>query len=70
MVLVDHVIGDPLSHFTYRVLGYSDAAEIFIFVSGLACGIVYFRQLSKNGWASLLTAVAKRASRIYFYYAL
>ncbi len=70
MVLVDHVIGDPVSHFTYRVLGYSDAAEIFVFVSGLTCGIVYFRLFSKTGWPSLLSALAKRACRIYFYYAL
>lgn len=70
MVLVDHVIRDPLSHFTYRVLGYSDAAEIFVFVSGLTCGIVYFRLLSKSGWVGFFRVVAKRASRIYIYYGL
>ena len=70
MILVDHVIRDPLSHFTYRVLGYSDAAEIFVFVSGLTCGIVYFRLLSKSGWVGLLRVLAKRAIRIYIYYGL
>lgn len=70
MILVDHVIGDPLSHFTYRVFGYSDAAEIFVFVSGLVCGIVYYRLFNKSGWSALLGAVTERASRIYVYYAL
>jgi hypothetical protein len=70
MVLVDHVIGDPISRFTYRVLGLSDAAEIFVFVSGLTCGIVYFRLLSKSGWQGLCGAIAGRATRIYVYYVL
>src|SRR5215510_5509685 len=28
MILVDHVIGDPISKFTYQRFGFSDAAEI------------------------------------------
>lgn len=70
MILVDHVANDPISKFTYRVIGYSDAAEIFVFVSGLACGIVYFRLLANAGWLSLFSTIAKRAARIYFYYIL
>ena len=70
MILVDHVIDDPLSHFTYRVFGFSDAAEIFIFVSGVTCGTVYSQLLNKGGWPKLFSRVAKRAGRIYFYYAL
>lgn len=69
-VLVDHIIGDPIGHFTYRVLGFSDAAEIFVFVSGLTCGIVYHRLLCTNGWRSLFDAVGQRAARIYVCYAL
>lgn len=70
MVLVDHVIGDPISHFTYRVLGLSDAAEIFVFVSGLTCGIVYFRLFNQKGWQGLFGAIGGRAIRIYIYYVL
>ena len=69
-VLVDHIIGDPIGHFTYRVLGFSDAAEIFVFVSGLTCGIVYHRLLCMGGWRSLFDAVGQRAARIYVCYAL
>lgn len=70
MILFDHVTGDPLSRFTYHMFGFSDAAEIFIFVSGVTCGMVYNRLLNKSGWPKLLSRVAKRASRIYIYYAL
>ena len=38
MIFVDHVTGDPLSMLTYRILGFSDAAEIFVILSGIACG--------------------------------
>src|SRR4051812_29206463 len=31
MILVDHVIGDPISRFTLQNFGFSDAAEAFVF---------------------------------------
>ena len=70
MIMFDHVFGDPFSHFTYRALGYSDAAEIFVFVSGVTCGIVYHRLLKKSGWSGLFAALSKRAIRIYAYFVL
>jgi hypothetical protein len=70
MILVDHIAGDPLSRFSYQHLGFSDAAEIFVFLSGLACGIAYSRTLARHGWGTLLLAITKRATRIYVYYAI
>src|SRR5262245_12732605 len=70
MILVDHVNGDPLSKFTYRVIGFSDAAEVFVFVSGLACGIAYFRVFARQGYYGLTAAICKRLVRIYIGYAL
>ena len=71
MILVDHVVGDPLaSRFTIKNFGISDAAEAFIFLSGVSCGIVYSRVLVRRGWAGLAAAISKRATRIYAYYVL
>src|SRR5262245_59862463 len=70
MICVDHVIGDPVAMFTYRIVGFSDAAEIFVFLSGLACGIAYSRIFEREGLSGLIRATAARAGRIYFYYAL
>src|SRR5262245_36070474 len=67
MILVDHVIGDPFSRFTLQNLGFSDAAEAFVFLSGLSCGIVYFRVLRRGGWARLTAAICRRAWQIYAY---
>jgi hypothetical protein len=68
MIIFDHVPGDPLSNLTYTHLGFSDAAEIFIFLSGVSCGIVYSRVLSRQGVGGLLKSVSQRALQIYAYY--
>lgn len=70
MIFVDHVSGDPLAKFTYHMIGLSDAAELFVFLSGLACGIAYSRMLARDGFAALTWAVIRRAGRIYLYYVL
>src|SRR5262245_36212602 len=70
MIFVDHLVDDPLAKLTYRVIGFSDAAEIFVFLSGLACGIAYTRVLAREGVFALILTILKRAQRIYAYYAL
>jgi hypothetical protein len=70
MIFVDHVPGDPLSRITFHAIGFSDAAEIFVFISGLSCGIAYSRVLARKGWSALFSSITKRAARIYIYYAL
>ena len=68
MIIFDHIPGDPLSKLTYARLGFSDAAEIFVFLSGVSCGIVYSRVLSRRGVGGLLRGVSWRALHIYTYY--
>jgi hypothetical protein len=70
MIFVDHIYGDPLGKFTYKMIGFSDAAELFVFLSGLACGIAYSRIFARQGFFGLTVAIAKRVGRIYLYYAL
>jgi hypothetical protein len=68
MIIFDHVSGDPLSRLTYARIGFSDAAEVFVFLSGISCGIVYSRILSRRGVGGLLKSVSWRALQIYAYY--
>ena len=70
MILVDHIIADPISRFTYHRFGFSDAAEIFVFLSGVSCGIVYSQVLARRGWTGLTAAITRRAALIYAYYLL
>ena len=68
MILVDHVVGDPINNFTYQRFGFSDAAEIFVFLSGVSCGIAYSRVLARRGWEALLASTTRRAMQLYVYY--
>lgn len=70
MIFLDHVVGNPLAKFTYRAIGLSDAAELFVFISGLACGIAYSKLLARDGFAAMTSALIRRAGRIYLFYAL
>ena len=70
MILVDHVVGDPIGKLTFRRMGFSDAAELFVFLSGISCAIVYSGVLARRGWGGLLEAIARRASYIYAFYLL
>jgi len=36
MIFIDHVDGNWLGGFTYRGIGFSDAKEIFLFLSGIS----------------------------------
>src|SRR5450631_2490997 len=48
LIFIDHVSPDLLSWFTIRSYGFSDAAEIFIFISGYTAAFVYGRSLLES----------------------
>lgn len=65
MIFVNHVPGTVYENFTNRNFGFSDAAEAFVFMSGMAAGLAY-----SNGFrsGSLWAATAKvwgRARQLY-----
>ena len=41
MILIDHMPGNPWEQITVRNIGFSDAAEAFFVMSGIAAGIAY-----------------------------
>src|SRR3954447_8726570 len=60
VIFVDHIARNPLSAFTPQALGLSDAAEAFVFMSGIVCGIVYSKALLTRGWGAVWGKVLKR----------
>ena len=68
MIFIDHVPGNPYeSWLTIRNWGFSDAAESFFIMSGIAAGIAYSGRLT-NGITSLWQGIApvwKRAWVLY-----
>ena len=65
LIFVDHIPGNVLSHFTVQSLGFSDAAEIFIFVSGYTAALVYGRAMLKQGVVIASAKVFHRVWQLY-----
>ena len=70
MIFADHIDGNWLGTFTYHGLGFSDAREIFIFLSGISCSLLYGRLEEQSGLAWAQFRALHRAIQIYLGYAL
>src|SRR5438876_2635061 len=65
LIYIDHVSPDLLTWFTIRNYGFSDAAEIFIFVSGYTAALVYGRAMGESGVVVATARVLRRVWQIY-----
>src|ERR1700760_3430466 len=65
LIYIDHVSPDLLSWFTIRSYGFSDAAEIFIFISGYTAAFVYGRSMMQSGFVIGAAGVRRRVWQIY-----
>jgi hypothetical protein len=64
-IFLDHVPETYLNHFTPKNLGFSDAAEILVFLSGLASGSVYGSVARQSGLKAASLRGLRRACKIY-----
>jgi hypothetical protein len=64
-IFLDHVPETYLNHFTPKNFGFSDAAEILVFLSGLASGAVYGNVERQSGSIVASLRVLRRAFKIY-----
>jgi hypothetical protein len=65
LIFIDHVSPDLLTWFTIRSYGFSDAAEIFIFISGYTAAFVYGRALVESGPVIATARILRRVWQIY-----
>jgi hypothetical protein len=65
VIFIDHIPESVFQRFTLRNFGFSDAAEILVFLSGLASGIVYGRVARDNGSATAAARAFRRGVEIY-----
>jgi hypothetical protein len=65
LIFIDHVSPDLLAWFTIRSYGFSDAAEIFIFVSGYTAAFVYGRAMLESGFVLATARILRRVWQIY-----
>jgi hypothetical protein len=65
LIYIDHVSPDLLTWFTIRNYGFSDAAEIFIFISGFTAALVYGRATFESGIVIGTARIMRRVWQIY-----
>lgn len=64
-VFVDHVPNNIASWLTLRNYGFSDATEVFVFISGYTCMTAYGEVLRRQGWLAMTLHAVWRSWQIY-----
>ena len=64
-IFLDHVPSNQVSWVTISNFGFSDAAEIFVFISGYTAAFVYGRVMLQNGFAVGSARILRRAWQLY-----
>ncbi|HML15128.1 MAG TPA: OpgC domain-containing protein [Xanthobacteraceae bacterium] len=65
-IFIDHVPDNAFQHITFRNIGFSDAAELFVFLSGTSVALAYgTRFFNGETWAAV-RAVLRRAFTLYW----
>jgi hypothetical protein len=64
-IFLDHVPNNIGSWFTLRNYGFSDATEVFMFVSGVTCALAYGRTRRRQGWSGAVAHTLRRGWDIY-----
>jgi len=65
LIFIDHLPPSLLTWFTIRNYGFSDATEIFIFISGYTAAFVYGRAMLESGFVVSTARILRRAWQIY-----
>src|SRR4029079_7384907 len=65
LIFLDHVPNNIVAWFTIRNYGFSDATEIFIFISGYTAAFVYGRAMMERGFIVAGARIWKRSWQIY-----
>ena len=69
-IFLDHVPNNIGTWLTLRNYGFSDAAEVFMFVSGVTCALAYGRARRREGWTGVFCRTLRRGWDIYIAFLL
>ncbi len=64
-IFLDHIPNNAVNWITQRNYGFSDAADLFVFISGYTASFVYARMMLERGFLIGGTRLIKRAWQIY-----
>jgi len=64
-IFIDHIPNNVLSYVTLHSIAFSDAAEVFIFISGYAAATVYGRAFQRHGGVAATGQICRRIWQLY-----
>ncbi len=64
-IFVNHIPGNPIEPFTHKNFGFSDAAEIFVFLAGISVALAYAARQEAVGFLRTAATILGRAATIY-----
>jgi hypothetical protein len=64
-IFLDHIPTNIVSWLTVRNYGFSDATEIFVFISGYTAVIAYARMMQREGWIRAAGRIWRRVWQLY-----
>lgn len=64
-IFLDHIPHEVMSSITTRNYGFSDAADLFVFISGYTAACVFGRIMIERGWVAAASKLAKRVAKLY-----
>ncbi len=64
-IFLDHIPTNIVSWLTVRNYGFSDATEIFVFISGYTAVIAYARMMEREGWLRAASRIYRRVWQLY-----
>jgi hypothetical protein len=64
-IFIDHIPNNVLSYGTLHVISFSDAAEVFIFISGYTAALVYGQLLVRRGALMATVQIYHRVWQLY-----
>ncbi len=69
-IFLDHIPNNIGTWLTLRNYGFSDASEVFMFVSGVTCALAYGRARRREGWTGVFNRTLRRSWDIYIAFLL
>src|ERR671925_224466 len=64
-IFLDHIPNNIVAWVTTRNYGFSDAADMFVFISGYTAAFVYARMMIERGFIVGATRLFKRVWQLY-----
>lgn len=64
-IFLDHIPNNVVAWLTTRNYGFSDAADLFVFISGYTAALAYSKTMSDSGFLAGAVRLARRVWQLY-----